>query len=99
MLTRGAWLEPLSAVLRVGSEGAVHGDPYEISATVRYIDIDKVEIVGLVKYGSGPAMTRTDLNAIFKTLFASGVTKLLVRRIIKGRKREKWIDISKKIGS
>ena len=88
-----AWLEPISAVVRVGKLGAGHYDSYHFAATVRYLAIDQIEVVGVAKQGDGPGITKADWVAMVECFRASGIKQVLFRRIKAGVARDKWVRI------
>ena len=90
-----AWLEPISAVIRVGEFGAKHLDGYHFAATVRYRSIDEIEIVGVAKQGNGPGITKADWSAMVDCLRESGVKRVLFSRIKNGVVRNKLLTINK----
>jgi len=83
-----AWLEPLSAVMRIGGDNAKHGDSYHFAATIRYLGIDVVEVLGV-----DTPVTKTDWKAIEECLRKSGVKRMLFKRIKNGIEREHWRDL------
>jgi hypothetical protein len=91
-----AWLEPISAVLRVGDCGAKHYDEYHLAVTVRYLAIDEVEIVGLAKTTESVGITQADWKAIVACFRNSGVKRVLFRRVANGVIREKWLELAEK---
>lgn len=48
-MTHIAHIEPLTAVLRVFAPGKGYGDPYEFACTVRWLDPETVELLGVDK--------------------------------------------------
>jgi len=88
-----AWLEPISSVIRVGSEGAKHLDNYHFAATVRYRSSEEVEIVGLVKRSNGPGITKADWVAIIACFREAGVKWILFKRIKLGTVRKRWVKV------
>jgi hypothetical protein len=90
---KSAWLEPISSVVRVGACGAKHYDSYHLAATIRYIEIDAVEVVGLAKQGDEPGIRKTDWEAMVKCFQEAGIKRVLFRRLKNGHVREKWLEI------
>ena len=88
-----AWLEPISAVVRVGQCGAKHHDNYHFAATVRYLAIDAIEVVGVAKLGDGPGSRKADWLAMVDCFRANGIARVLFKRIKNGSVREKWLDL------
>lgn len=88
-----AWIEPISGVVRVGGPGAKHQDPYHFAATIRYLDIESVEVVGLAKKEKDPAITKADWLAIVAAFQHNGIKRVLFKRIKNGIIREKWVTI------
>jgi len=91
-----AWLEPISGVIRVGVEDAKHYDAYHFAATVRYLAIDEIEIVGVAKQGDGPGITKADWVAMIECFRRHGITRVLFRRIKRGVSRDKWVIVRNK---
>jgi hypothetical protein len=92
-----AWLEPISSVIRVGADGAKHYDQYHFAATVRYLSIDEVEIVGVAKPKGQeqPGFTKADWVAIVECFRVHGVKRILFRRFKNGVARDKWVTVSR----
>jgi hypothetical protein len=86
-----AWLEPISAVVRIGTGEAKHLDKYHFAATVRYLSIDEIEVVGVAKQGSGPGITKADWVALVTCFRLNGIKRVLFKRIKNGTTREKWV--------
>lgn len=90
-----AWIEILTGILRIGKDGAQHGDPYHIAFTVRWINTEDIEAVGLCV-----PMSIADWKAARQALKDLGVKRCLVTRI-KGEIGEpktvvnKWVVINK----
>lgn len=85
-----AEIEPLSGVIRVWSDGGKYGDPYEWSASVRWLSRDGVEILGYTS-----PLTREVWRAIMATCNRSGIKRILAVRYRAGLRVEKWIDVEK----
>lgn len=49
-MTHTAHIEPLASVLRVFGPGAKYGDPYEFVCTLRWLDRETVELVGVMEF-------------------------------------------------
>jgi hypothetical protein len=90
-----AWLEPICSVIRVGKEGAGHFDSYHFSATVRYKEIDSVEIVGLAKSGTEAGISKADWVAIIECFKQVGVKTIFYKRVKNGTIREKCVKLNK----
>lgn len=58
-----ARIEPLTAVLRVFSDGRDHGDPYDFACTLRWLDSQTVELLGVDK-APAPSMWRPIVEAL-----------------------------------
>jgi hypothetical protein len=92
-----AWLEPISSVVRVGAEGAKHLDDYHFAATVRYLDFESIEVVGVAKMSdSQPGITKADWVAMVECFRVNGIKRVLFKRVKNGTIREKWITIKEK---
>lgn len=83
-----AWLEPLSAVIRVGGGGAKHGDDYHFAATIRYLEIDEVEVLGV-----DTTVTKSAWEAMIKCFRANGIKRVLFKRVKNGVSRDKWVEV------
>lgn len=55
-------IEPLTAVVRLFSEGKTYGDPYDFACTIRWIDRYTIEVLG-VDTAVTPSMWRAMRNA------------------------------------
>ena len=75
------------SVVRVFLDDGKYGDPYELSFTIKWIDEDKVEAVGLDKPIS-LSMWR-EIRSEFKKL---GINKILIHRIKNGKEIRKWAN-------
>lgn len=91
-----AWLEPISAVVRVGELGAKHQDEYHFVATIRYLSINEIEVVGVAKQGDKPGITKADWVALVKCFKENGITRVLFKRIKNGVVRDKWLVFNKR---
>lgn len=91
-----AWLEPLSAVVRVGLDDSHHYDAYHFAASVRYIAIDSIEVVGVAKQGDGPGIRKSDWEAMVKCFIENGIKKVLFKRIKNGIQRDKWLELKER---
>jgi len=85
-----AEIEPLSGVIRVWPDGNKYGDPYEWSASVRWISRDAIEILGYTK-----PITREVWRAIIATCSKNRIEMILAVRYRAGLRVEKWIDVEK----
>jgi hypothetical protein len=83
-----AWLEPIAAVIRVGADGAGHGDAYHFAATVRFMAIDQVEVLGVDR-----AIAKADWRAMIECFRLSGIKKVFFTRIKNGVSRTKCLVI------
>ncbi len=80
-------IEPIAACLRVWSKpGSVYGDPYDWSATCRWIDSETMEVIGVDK-----PVTKAMCHAIRDEAWKLGVKKVGFTRIRNGSKRRFWI--------
>ncbi len=70
-----AHIEPLAGVLRVFADGDQYGEPYVWSATVRYLDAQTVEILG-IQSAPQPSTWR----AIIALFAAENVDKIVFQR-------------------
>lgn len=77
-----ASLEPIAAVVRVHAEGGRYGDQYTWAATVRWIDHETVEIVGVTK-----CPTPAEWRAIQRCMGEAGVKTIRFKRIKDGREQ------------
>jgi hypothetical protein len=91
-----AWLEPISAVVRVGAKGSKHFDAYHFAATVRYLAVDEIEIVGVAKNGDEPGIRKSDWVAMTECFRASGIRRVLFKRVKNGIVRKKWLDLTER---
>ena len=49
-MTHTAHIEPLASVLRVFGPGKKYGDPYEFVCTLRWLNPETVELVGVMEF-------------------------------------------------
>lgn len=82
-------IQHLSSVVRVWTqEGAKYGDPYDWAATIRWIDKETIEVLGVVK-----PVTKAMWEALTEAFAEMGIKKMLIVRHTGGKVRERWLDI------
>ncbi len=82
--------EPLAGVLRVFADASKYGDPYQWSATVRFLDIRTVELMGILR-----APKPSEWRAVMKLFAGMGVEKIVFhRRKNKDPAVKKEIDVN-----
>jgi len=75
-----AEMEPISSILRIFEDGKGYGDPYEFSATVRWVTPKKVEILGVLR-----APKLSEWKAIRRCLLSYGVEEILINKAKDGK--------------
>ena len=78
-MSRGE-IEPIAGIIRIFGDGRGHSEPFDWTATVRYIDRTTAELCNAMK-----APTPGQRRAIMQTLAAAGITRLKVTRYHNGR--------------
>jgi hypothetical protein len=73
-------MEPISSILRIFEDGAGYGDPYEFSATIRWITPSRVEILGVLR-----APKLSEWKAINNCLRSHGVKDILINKAKDGK--------------
>ena len=76
-----AHVEILSAVVRIFPDGKTYGDGYDMCITVRGVDPETVEVIGLTKVPTGE-----QVKAMRKALNAMGIKKATWTRFRLGGK-------------
>ena len=82
-MTPIAQVEWIAGVLRVWAPGKQYGDPYEFSASVRCIDRETVEIMGVVK-----APTHDEVRVIINELLRLGIKRAVWTRMENGEAKK-----------
>ena len=79
-------IEPIAACVRVwSSSDSGYGDPYDWSATCRWIDRETMEVIGVDK-----PVTKSMCHAIRDAAAKLGVRAIGFTRIRDGKKRKFW---------
>lgn len=84
-------LEPLAGVIRVFSDDAKYGEPYEWSATVRCLDPRTVEILGIMR-----APKPSEWRAIIQLFSTGGMEKIVFHRRKNGKSITRELTLRKK---
>jgi hypothetical protein len=87
-----ARIEPLSGIIRawVQPDGG-YGKPYTFAATVRWVDLYLMEIMGVV--GESKTITPSLFRAIGKEAKRWNARRVGYRRFKDGQETVKWFDI------
>lgn len=76
-MMKTAHIQPLSGIIRVfDDKKAYHQDDYEWCGTLRWIDDNTVELLGIIK-----PPTLSQVRAIKKTCIDMGIEKLIFQRL------------------
>lgn len=82
-----AELEPLTALVRVFEPGDSYGQPYSYVATIRWLDPDTAEVMGVLQ-----APTPAQWRAIRKALKQAGVRRAIIQRIKHDHKQQHVVE-------
>ena len=85
-----AEIEPTSGILRIWNNGK-YGDPYDWSCTIRWLNPDELEIIGLDK-----PITKEGYTAALEACKKNGAKRVLIRHYHNQEPQEKWIDLTKR---
>jgi hypothetical protein len=86
-----ARIEPLSGIIRVwfrDSDG--YGDPYQWVATVRWVDHESIEILGVISSPHNPAFSPSLFRAITAEAVRWGAARVGYKRIKQGSESVRW---------
>ncbi len=86
-----AELESLTSIIRVFRDGLGYGDPYEFSATIRWISPTRVEVLGIQR-----APKPSEWRAITECLHSHGGEELLISRSTADGIKEHVFDLRRK---
>ncbi len=76
--------EPLTSVLRVFADGARWGDPYVWSASIRYLDKETIEFLGILR-----APKPSEWRVIIEECVKLDIKKVVFYRMKNGNKVKK----------
>jgi len=83
--------EPLAGLIRIFEEGKTYGDEYIWCATCRFIDIDKVEIMGVIE-----PLTPSIWRAIRAKFGEMNVSKIVFARKRDGKNELHEVNTTRK---
>lgn len=90
-MTLNIHLEPLTSILRVYDEGKSYGDEYLWCCTVRYVNIEEVELCGVTNF------KMEYKTPIIKAFGLYGIKRLFFYRKLNGSTRRVDINIEAKV--
>lgn len=85
-------IQHLSSVIRIWfNKDAEYGDPYDWAATIRWIDNNTIELLGVDK-----PITKDMWIAMQNAFSEMGIERVLAIRHTGGKVRERWIKTKRK---
>lgn len=75
-----AEMEFISSIIRIFEDGKGYGDPYEFSATIRWITPRRVEIIGILR-----APKLSEWKAMNNCLRSHGVEDVIINKVKYGK--------------
>jgi hypothetical protein len=85
-------IQHLSSVVRIWfNDDSKFGDPYDWAATIRWIDNEKIELLGVDK-----PITKSMWMAMQNAFHEVGITSILAMRHTGDKTRERWIKTKRR---
>lgn len=86
-----ARIEPISGVIRIWfNDDHGYGYPYQWAATVRWVDSDSIEIMGVVEDPNNPKLSPNLFRAMIAEAARVNAKRIGYKRIKNGNESIKW---------